>query len=68
MAVTMRAGATLSRRRFLLNASATAAAPMLGGIAAPRVSFAADRPVISHGIQSGDEVVLDFVDVQQGKL
>jgi alkaline phosphatase D len=47
-------GATLSRRRFLLSAGATTAAGMLGGVAAPAISRAADRPLITHGLQSGD--------------
>lgn len=43
----------LSRRRFLTTAAAgglTAAS----GIALPYVSRAADRPMVSHGVQSGD--------------
>jgi alkaline phosphatase D len=43
----------LSRRTFLarLGASVTSLA---AGLAAPRVSRASDRPVVTHGIQSGD--------------
>jgi alkaline phosphatase D len=41
----------LTRRRFLASAAAAAAG---GGIARPFVSRAADRPGISHGVQSGD--------------
>src|SRR3954452_2872439 len=33
---------------------ATTAAGMLGGVAAPCISRAADRPLITHGLQSGD--------------
>ena len=40
----------LSRRRFL----STAAASGAGLIAMPYLSRAADRPVITHGVQSGD--------------
>src|SRR3982750_32819 len=40
----------LSRRRFL----ATAAATGVGAIAMPYLSRAADRPVVTHGVQSGD--------------
>ena len=40
----------LSRRRFL----ATAAATGVGTIAMPYLSRAADRPVLTHGVQSGD--------------
>ncbi len=54
MAVTMRNGASLTRRRFLSTAGATAAVSVLGGIAKPSLSRASDRPIITHGIQSGD--------------
>jgi alkaline phosphatase D len=40
----------LSRRRFLSTAAATA----LGSVAMPYLSRAADRPQITHGVQSGD--------------
>jgi alkaline phosphatase D len=40
----------LSRRRFL----STAAATSVGVLAMPYLSRAADRPVVSHGVQSGD--------------
>ena len=40
----------LSRRRFL----STAAAAGVGAIAMPYLSRAADRPQITHGVQSGD--------------
>ena len=49
MAVTMR-----TRRAFLKTASATAAISAIGGIARPSLSFAPDRPQITHGLQSGD--------------
>ena len=42
-----------SRRRFLSTAAATGAGA-LGAIAMPYLSRAADRPQISHGVQSGD--------------
>jgi alkaline phosphatase D len=54
MAVTLRTGGSLSRRRFLTTAASSAAIAAVGGIARPCVSRAADRPLISHGIQSGD--------------
>src|SRR5215468_1272689 len=44
----------LSRRRFLSTAAASTAVSAAGGIARPYLSRAADRPVITHGIQSGD--------------
>src|ERR1700730_17054985 len=53
MAVTIRAGA-FTRRRLLTTAAASAALSVAGGIARPYLSRAADRPVISHGVQSGD--------------
>ena len=52
MAVTMRTSA-LTRRRFLAaGVSSTALAAV--GIAKPALSRGADRPLITHGIQSGD--------------
>ncbi len=44
----------LTRRRFLTTAASAAAITVAGGIARPSLSRAADRPVITHGIQSGD--------------
>jgi alkaline phosphatase D len=44
----------ITRRRLLRAASSSAALAMLGGIAKPSISRAADRPRITHGIQSGD--------------
>ncbi len=48
-----------SRRQFLVIAASTAI-PILGGIARPYLSLAAERPLITHGLQSGD------VDVDSG--
>ena len=44
----------VSRRRFLATAAASTAISTIGGIARPYLSRAADRPRITHGIQSGD--------------
>ena len=44
----------VSRRRFLATAAASTAISAVGGIAKPYLSRAADRPLITHGIQSGD--------------
>ena len=44
----------LSRRRFLKTAAASTAITAAGGIATPYLSRAADRPRITHGVQSGD--------------
>jgi alkaline phosphatase D len=53
--MTIRIRSPLSRRRFLATSAATLAA---AGVARPLVSRAADRPTVSHGVQSGD-VTLD---------
>ena len=44
----------LTRRRFITTAASAAAASVAGGIAKPYLSRAADRPLITHGMQSGD--------------
>ena len=44
----------LTRRRFITTAASAAAASVAGGIARPYLSRAADRPLITHGIHSGD--------------
>ena len=54
MTIRMRAGATLSRRSFLSSAAAATAATVADSITKPSISHAADRPQITHGIQSGD--------------
>jgi alkaline phosphatase D len=54
MAVIMRHGASLTRRRLLGTAAASAAITAAGVIARPYLSRAADRPRITHGVQSGD--------------
>jgi alkaline phosphatase D len=53
MAVTSR-GRLVTRRRFLSTATSLVAVQALGGIAKPHVSRASDRPLITHGLQSGD--------------
>ena len=45
---------SVSRRRFLATAAASSAISAVGGLAKPYLSRAADRPLITHGIQSGD--------------
>lgn len=45
---------TLDRRRLLTTAAASATLTLAGGIARPYLSRAADRPLITHGVQSGD--------------
>jgi alkaline phosphatase D len=44
----------LSRRRFIAGFVSTAALTLTGGIAKPYLSRASDRPLITHGLQSGD--------------
>jgi alkaline phosphatase D len=44
----------MSRRRFVATAAASTALSAVGGIAKPYLSRAADRPRITHGVQSGD--------------
>jgi alkaline phosphatase D len=44
----------VSRRRFLTTAAASTAISAVSGLAKPYLSRAADRPLITHGIQSGD--------------
>ena len=50
----IRSRTSLTRRRLLTAAAASVSMPLLGGLAAPRLSRAADRPLVSHGVQSGD--------------
>jgi alkaline phosphatase D len=52
MAVSTSTGMT--RRRFLANAAALLAPATLGGLGFPYPSRAADRPLVTHGVQSGD--------------
>src|SRR5512142_1497846 len=51
--ISRRVARGFSRRRFLSTAAATGAGA-LGAIAMPYLSRAADRPLITHGVQSGD--------------
>ena len=44
----------LSRRRFLQSTAATGLVALGGGVGLPGISRAADRPLITHGVQSGD--------------
>ena len=54
MAIAKENGATISRRRLLASAWGAGALTVLGGVARPYLSRAADRPRITHGVQSGD--------------
>src|SRR5262249_37117529 len=44
----------INRRRLLTTAAASATLTLAGGIARPYLSRAADRPQVTHGVQSGD--------------
>ena len=44
----------LSRRRFLISTATTSLLGATGTLALPGISRAADRPVLTHGLQSGD--------------
>ena len=50
----IRIGSAATRRRFLATSGAATALTAIGGIARPFISRANDRPLITHGLQSGD--------------
>src|ERR1700676_2935571 len=54
MAIAIRAKQGVTRRHLLVRSVATAALAGLGGVAAPYLSRAADRPRSTCGIASGD--------------
>ena len=54
MTVLIPKGLPLTRRRLLTMAASSAAMVTTGALAKPYLSRAADRPVITHGVQSGD--------------
>src|SRR3954463_1990014 len=54
MPIAIRAGQGLNRRQWLVRSAATCAVAGLGSLARPHLSRAADRPLITSGIQSGD--------------
>jgi alkaline phosphatase D len=54
MPIAIRAEQSLSRRQWLVRSAATCAVAGLGSLARPYLSRAADRPLITSGIQSGD--------------
>lgn len=49
-----RAGSATTRRRFLTAFASAAATAAVGNVGAPAFSRSAERPVITHGVQSGD--------------
>src|SRR4051812_19812290 len=50
----IRIGQGLNRRKLLRTLGSTALITGVSGIARPYLSRAADRPAVSHGVQSGD--------------
>jgi len=54
MAIAIRGKQALSRRHLLVRSASTLALAGLGNLARPYLSWAADRPQIVGGIQSGD--------------
>src|SRR3954454_8414849 len=54
MPIAIRAGQGLNRRQLLVRSAATCAVAGLDSLARPYLSRAADRPLITSGIQSGD--------------
>ena len=54
MPIAIRAGQAVNRRQWLVRSAATCAVAGLGSLARPYLSRAADRPLITSGIQSGD--------------
>ena len=54
MAIRMRSHAAFTRRALLKTAAISAAIPAIGTVARPSLSWASDRPLITHGVQSGD--------------
>ncbi len=53
MPIAIRGGQAVNRRQWLVRSAATVAVAGLG-LARPYISRAADRPLITSGIQSGD--------------
>ena len=49
-----RAGSATTRRRFLTTIASAAATSAVGSFPAPAFSRLSERPVITHGVQSGD--------------
>jgi alkaline phosphatase D len=54
MAVRHRPNRLVSRRQLLATATSSAAAFVVGAISNAAISLAASRPIITHGVQSGD--------------
>ena len=54
MAILSRKPVVMTRRRFIGGAVSSASGLALSSIAMPSISREADRPRITHGLQSGD--------------
>ena len=54
MAVRVRSHVAFTRRALLKTVATSAGITAIGGIARPSLSWAPDRPQITHGVQSGD--------------
>ena len=52
--ITRGSAASLTRRRFLTAAVSSAGITAAASLARPHLSRAADRPLVTHGVQSGD--------------
>jgi len=52
--MTLRISTPITRRRLIGTAASTIAMATVGGLARPPLSRAADRPMVTHGVQSGD--------------
>src|SRR6266496_848316 len=52
--ITRGSAASLTRRRFLTAAVSSAGITAAASVARPYLSRAADRPLVTHGVQSGD--------------
>ena len=52
--MSVRIDGSLTRRQLLVAGASATALASLGTIARPAISHAADRPLITHGVQSGD--------------
>src|SRR6185503_7065718 len=52
--MTLRISTPITRRRLIGTATSTIAMATVGGLARPPLSRAADRPMVTHGVQSGD--------------
>ena len=50
----LRAGSAMTRRRLLTSLASATAATLSTGLKAPALVWSAQRPLVTHGVQSGD--------------